>query len=72
MLYSAGATLKGFAQHHSRVVQGVKNMPAMQQTQEQRVQSLGQDDPPEKVMATHSIILPGESHGQRSLVGCIP
>ena len=54
------------------VVQGVKNMPAMQQTQEQRVQSLGQDDPPEKVMATHSIILPGESHGQRSLVGCIP
>ena len=39
------------------VAQGVKNMPAMQQTQEQRIQSLGQDDPLEKVMATHSINL---------------
>ena len=23
-------------------------------------------------MATHSVFLPGESHGQRSLVGCSP
>ena len=23
-------------------------------------------------MATHSVLLPGESHGQRSLVGCSP
>ena len=26
----------------------------------------------EKAMATHSILLPGESHGWRSLVGCGP
>ena len=34
-----------------------------------QVQSLGWEDPLEKEMATHSSILPGESHGQRSLVG---
>ena len=32
----------------------VKNLPAMQETQ---VQSLGQEDPPEKGMATHSSVL---------------
>ena len=26
----------------------------------------------EKEMATHSMFLPGESHGRRSLVGCSP
>ena len=34
----------------------VKNLPAMQETQ---VQSLGQEDPLEKGMATHSSILAG-------------
>ena len=34
----------------------VKNLPAMQETQEMRVRSLGQDDPLEKEMATHSCI----------------
>ena len=38
---------------------------------ETQVQSLGQEDL-EKGMATHSSILPGESHGQRSLVGYSP
>ena len=38
----------------SLVTQMVKNLPAMQ---EARVQSLGQDDPLEKEMATHSSIL---------------
>ena len=33
----------------------VKNLPAMQET---RVQSLGREDPLDKGMATHSIILP--------------
>ena len=37
-----------------------------------RVPSLGQEDPLEEGMATHSIVLPGESHGQRSLDGPIP
>ena len=36
------------------VAQMVKNLPAMQDTQ---FQSLGQEDPPEKEMATHSSIL---------------
>ena len=35
----------------------VKNLPAMQET---RVQSLGQEDPLEKEMATHSSILAWE------------
>ena len=35
----------------SLVVQSVKNLPAVQETQ---VQSLGQEDPLEKEMATHS------------------
>ena len=35
------------------------------------VRSLGQEDPPEEGMATHfTVFLPGESQGQRSLVGC--
>ena len=37
--------------------------------QETWVQSLGQEDPWEKEMATHSSILAGEFHEQRSLVG---
>ena len=36
-------------------VSAVKNLPAMQETQ---VQSLGQEDPLEEGMATHSSILP--------------
>ena len=35
----------------------VKNPPAMQQLQEMRVRSLGQEDPLEEVMAAHSSIL---------------
>ena len=31
------------------------------------VQSLGQEDPLEEGMATHSVFLPGEAHGQRNL-----
>ena len=39
---------------------------------ETRVQSLGQEDPLEKEMVTHSVFLPGESHGRRSLAGYSP
>ena len=61
-------TLKSFLQHHgfkvisslapslleaSLVAQTVKNLPAMQETW---IQSLGQEEPPEKGMATHSSI----------------
>ena len=44
----------------------VNNPPAMQEPQETWDQSLGWDDALEEGMATHSSILPGESHGQRS------
>ena len=40
---------------------GVKNLPAVQETQETQVRSLGQKDPLEEGMATHSSILPGET-----------
>ena len=49
----------------------VKNPPAVWETQEAQVQSLGREDPLEKEMVTHSSLL-GESHGQRSLTGCSP
>ena len=42
----------------------------MQETQEMRVRSLGQEEHLEQERATHSSILAGESHGQRSLEGC--
>ena len=35
----------------------VKNLPTMQETQEEQVQSLDQEDPLEESMATHSSIL---------------
>ena len=43
----------------------VKNLPEMQETW---VRSLGQEDPLEKGMPTHSSVLPGEFHGQRATV----
>ena len=52
------------------IAQSVKNLPAMQETW---VRFLGQEDPLEKEMATHSpVFLPGKSHGQRSLMGYSP
>ena len=53
----------------------VKNPPAvqeMQKTQEMWVRSLGWEDPLEKGMEPTPVFLPGESHGQRSLVGYSP
>ena len=41
-------------------------MPEMQET---GAQPLGQEDPLEEGLATHSSVLPGESQGQRSRVG---
>ena len=40
--------------------QQIKNLPAMQETQEMRVRSLGQEDPLEEEMATRSSILAWE------------
>jgi len=51
------------------VAQTIKNLPAMQET---GVQFLDQEEPLEKGMTTHSSILPGESHEERSLAGYSP
>ena len=51
------------------VTQKLKRLPPMWETW---VRSLGQEDPLEKEMATHSIILAWRIHGQRSLVGYSP
>ena len=44
----------------------------MQEMQETQVWSLGQEDPLQEEMATHSVFLPGESQEQRRLVGYGP
>ena len=51
------------------MAQSVQNLPAMQETQ---LLSVSQEVPLEKKMGTHSSILAGKSHGQRSLVGYSP
>ena len=51
--------------------QSVNNPPAVQETachEGDQVQSLGWEDPLEEGMATHSVFLPGKSHGKRNLV----
>ena len=40
--------------------------------QEMQIQSLGQEDPLEEEVATHSSVLAWEIHGQRSLAGYSP
>ena len=44
----------------------------MQETQKTQVEFLGWEDCLPEEMETHSSILPGEFHGQRSLVGYSP
>ena len=57
----------------SLVAQSVKNLPAGQETY---VRSLGWESlgsiPRRRKWQTTPVFLPGESHGQRSLVGCSP
>ena len=53
----------------SLVAQKVMNLPAVQET---RVQPLGQEDPWRREWQPTPVFLPGESHGQRSLLGCSP
>ena len=45
----------------------VKNLPANAGDIRDVVKSLGLEDTLEKHMTTHSVFLPGKSHGQRSL-----
>ena len=50
----------------------VKNLPANEEDIEMQVRSLGWEDPLEEGRATHSVMLTGESHGQRRLAGNDP
>ena len=58
-----------FPSHDSLVAPRVKNLPAMQET---CVPSLSRDDPLERKWQPTPVFLPGEFHGQRSLVGYSP
>ena len=49
------------------VAQRLKHLPLMQETQ---VRSLGQEDPLEKEMATHSSILAGKSRDYLTPLNC--
>ena len=49
--------LSTFKDRPSQVAQWMKNLPAMQETQEMQVRSLGQEDLLKKGMANHSNIL---------------
>ena len=53
----------------SALVAQMENLCVMQETQ---VRSLSEEDPLEKGRATHSVFLPREFHGQRSLAGYSP
>ena len=62
--------LEGCLLEMNLVAQMVENLPTMQETW---VRSLGQEDPLEKNTAKPTpVFLPGEFHGQRSLVGNSP
>ena len=50
----------------------VERNPLANQGRETRVQSMGEGDSLDEGMATHSILLPGESCEERSLAGYRP
>ena len=69
-----GIPVSSFYKETDAIAQLIQNLPAgvdpgMQETW---VQFLSLEDPLEKEMATSPVFLPGNSHGQRSLVGYSP
>ena len=54
------------------MAQIVKNLLALQETQVTWVQSLGQQDSLRRELLLTPVLLPGESHGWRSLTGYSP
>ena len=54
------------------MAQGMKNIPAMQETQETWVQYLGCEDPLEMEWQPIPVLLAENSHGQKSLEGSSP
>ena len=60
-VYSKVSYLYVYIYLSSLMTQRLKNLPAVQETQETWVQSLGQEDTLEKEMANHSSILAGKT-----------
>ena len=50
----------------------VKNPPSSAGDTGDGIRSLGREDPLEEGLRTHPVFLPGNSHGQRSLMGYSP
>ena len=74
VVYLFGKDDSGMGRHPSlgnlsSMGQVVKNLPTMQETQEVWVQTLGQEDPLERKMATHSSILWTEEPGGLQSIG---
>ena len=53
----------------SLMAQQVKNLPAMQKTQQRQIQSLGQEIPSKRKWQPTPVSLPEKPHEQRSLLG---
>jgi len=64
-------TILGTGSYSQKLAPGlapmVEDLPAMQETW---VQFLGWEDPLEEGMQLTPVVLPGEFHGQRNLMGC--
>ena len=56
----------------SAMAQQVKNPPAMKETQEMWVRSLGWEEPLERAWQSTPVFLPGESYRESSLAGHSP
>ena len=54
------------------MAQQVKNLPAMQETQEMQVNPWAKKIPWRSKWQPTPVLLPGKSHGQRSLAGYSP
>ena len=64
--------LQGIFPRASQVALVVKNLPASARDVRDLVRSLSWEDPLEEEMQPTPVFLPGESYGQRSLVGDSP
>ena len=71
-LFQARPSAVPLTDRASLMAQQIKNLPAVQETQETRVQSLGWEDLLGKRTATTPVFLPEKSRGQRNPAGYSP
>ena len=58
--------------YKAQAAQQMWNLPAMQETQEVQVQSLGWENPQRRKWQSTPVFLPGKSRGEGNLVGYNP